>query len=79
MKKFNIIYPEYAFYLYKKSHDWLFEIGYSEIVICKKGSVNLHYCEQRSFNYEGNQKTLCGKEDSWNPFELKQFTVIQMK
>ena len=77
MKKFNIEDPEYAFYLFNKSDDYLFEIGTGDISIYKKGSRK-HYCEQYSFNYEGNQNTLCGKVRP-KTFELKQFTVIQMK
>ena len=79
MKKFNIKYPEDAFFLYNKSHDRLFGIGYCDIVIFKKGSEYKPYCIQSSFNYEGMRNTLCGKEYSSNPFELKQFIVIQMK
>ena len=76
MKKFNIRKPEFAFCLYKKSYERLFEIGLEDIHIFKKGSrYGKHYCEQNSFNYERNQNTLCGKEY----FGIKRFTVIQMK
>ena len=78
MKKFNVKQPEYAFFLFNKSHYRLFQIGWSDINISKKGSGE-YYCSQSSFDYEGNQNTLCGKEGYGNPFEIKQFTVIQMK
>ena len=74
MRKFNIEEPECAFWLYNKSDDCLFAIGDSDIVICKKGSGE-PYCEQDSFNYEGNQNTLSGKDVY---FSLKRFIVIQM-
>ena len=75
MKKFDIKEPRYAFYLFNKSLPGLFSIGDDDIIIYKKGSGRKHYCLQRSFAYERNQNTLCGKEY----FELKQFIVIQMK
>ena len=78
MKKFDIIKPENAFYLFDESNLDLFGIGDGDIVIFKKGSGEEHFCEQSSFNYEGNQNILCGK--AWpETFELKQFIVIQMK
>ena len=80
MKKFNIKHPQKAFTLYNKSRDWLFKIGWGhDICIFKKGSDRKHFCQQWSFNYEGIKTPLCGKEGEDNPFELKRFTVIQMK
>ena len=80
MKKFDIIKPGSAFFLFNKSYECLFAIGGGhDISIWKKGSEYKPYCWQNSFDYEGNQNTLCGKEGSNYPFELKQFIVIQMK
>ncbi|BFU23730.1 trichohyalin, putative [Entamoeba histolytica] len=78
MKKFDIIDPQRAFWLYNQSHDYLFEFGWSDIRVYKENNKTESYCKQQSFEYEGIRKAPCGKEYP-NLFTPKRIIVIEMK
>ncbi|BFU19403.1 predicted protein [Entamoeba histolytica] len=79
MKKFDIIQPECAFYLYTQSDDYLFSFGGSDIVVYKQNNKTESHCKQSSFEYEGISNALCGKEWFTNSFTPKRIIVIEMK
>ncbi|GAB1224869.1 hypothetical protein ENUP19_0223G0022 [Entamoeba nuttalli] len=76
MTKFDIKEPEYAFYLYNQSNNYLFSFGYRhDICVYKENIKTQTYCDQDSFEYKGIQYSLCGKYY----FTPKRFIVIEMK
>ncbi|BFU22227.1 trichohyalin, putative [Entamoeba histolytica] len=76
MMKFNIKQPQYAFYLDKQTHDWLFAFGGgSDISVGKENDKTESYCDQQSFDYKGISNALCGKKY----FTPKRIIVIEMK
>ncbi|GAB1222217.1 hypothetical protein ENUP19_0099G0009 [Entamoeba nuttalli] len=79
MKKFDIQQQQYAFQLYKQSHDCLFKFGYGcDILVHKENTKTISSCKQQSFEYEGIENALCGKE--WPEyFTPKRIIVIEMK
>ncbi|BFU25672.1 trichohyalin, putative [Entamoeba histolytica] len=78
MKKFDIIFPQYAFHLFKQSHDYLFEFGLDDICIFKENDKTYSYCNQHSFEYKGISNALCGKQLP-KYFTPKRIIVIEMK
>ncbi|BFU24708.1 trichohyalin, putative [Entamoeba histolytica] len=76
MKKFDIKEPQYAFYLYNQSDDYLFAFGYgSDIDVYKENNKTYSYCVQCSFEYKVISNALCGKYH----FTPKRIIVIEMK
>ncbi|BFU23673.1 trichohyalin, putative [Entamoeba histolytica] len=75
MMKFDIKEQQYAFILYNQSHDCLFGIGFSDILVYKEDKKTNSFCLQHSFEYKGISNALCGKED----FTPKRFIVIEME
>ena len=64
MKKFDIIETDVAFCVDAKQSEkkYLFSMGWGcDIQVDKKG-MNKTECSQKSFNYQGNKNTLCGKD-----------------
>ncbi|BFU18723.1 predicted protein [Entamoeba histolytica] len=78
MKKFDINQPEYAFHLYNQSDDCLFSYGDGDIFVFKENNKTYSWCKQNSFEYEGIENALCGKELP-SRFTPKRIIVIQMK
>ncbi|BFU23760.1 trichohyalin, putative [Entamoeba histolytica] len=79
MMKFDIKYPQNAFYLCNQSSDCLFKFGYfGDIFVYKENYKTKSYCQQDSYEYEGIRNALCGKE--WPKyFTPKRIIVIEMK
>ncbi|GAB1223493.1 hypothetical protein ENUP19_0149G0031 [Entamoeba nuttalli] len=77
MKKFDIKYPEDAFWLHNKSDYSLFGNGY-DICVYKENNKIKSYCYQRSFEYKGISNALCGKSHP-DHFTPKRIIVIEMK
>ncbi|BFU18091.1 trichohyalin, putative [Entamoeba histolytica] len=77
MIKFDIRQPQYAFYLYNKSHDILFSFGngYGDILVYKENDKTRSYCKQNTFDYKEIENALCGKYN----FTPKRIIVIEMK
>ncbi|BFU24873.1 predicted protein [Entamoeba histolytica] len=77
MKKFDIIQPEYAFYLYNQTSDWLFEFGFSrlDLAVGKENNKAQSHCKQSSFEYNKISNALCG---GYN-YIPKRIIVIEMK
>ena len=48
---------------------------FSDICVCKNGSSNHSYCEQKCFNYGDKQNALCGRYT----FTAKKIVVFQLK
>ncbi|BFU26775.1 trichohyalin, putative [Entamoeba histolytica] len=78
MKKFDIKEPQYAFWLYKQTDDYLFGFGIDDIAVYKEDNKTESSCYQRSFSYEGISNALCGKQLP-KRFIPKQIIVIEMK
>ncbi|BFU23534.1 trichohyalin, putative [Entamoeba histolytica] len=80
--KFDIEYPQYAFYLYKQSCDCLFKFGCgygSDSRVFKENYKTQSYCYQQDvFSYKGISNALCGKEYP-NSFTPTRIIVIEMK
>ncbi|EMD45460.1 Hypothetical protein EHI5A_253500 [Entamoeba histolytica KU27] len=80
MIKFDIKTPEDAFYLCKRSDDCLFGYGYGgDIDVYKENNKTNSYCKQYSFEYNGIENALCGKEWPNSYFTPKRIIVIEMK
>ena len=73
---------KYAFYLYPKSSEILFEFGYNDISIRKDNNSFKCSCiyqeEDSSFDYKGKENALIGIIGS-DCFKPKRIVVIQMK
>ncbi|BFU19643.1 predicted protein [Entamoeba histolytica] len=88
MKKFDIKYPEIAFWLFNQSHDCLFSFGCydylfeivsgSDIYVCKENNKTKSSCKQFSYEYKGIRNALCGNKFP-NRFTPKRIIVIEMK
>ncbi|BFU19555.1 trichohyalin, putative [Entamoeba histolytica] len=78
MMKFDIKEPGHAFCLFNQSHDYLVIFGCSDIRVYKENYKTKSFCFQRSFEYEGIENALCGKEYP-EYFKPKQIIVIEMK
>ncbi|BFU26348.1 trichohyalin, putative [Entamoeba histolytica] len=80
MMKFDIKIPEYAFYLHRQSNNWLFVFGHGcgDIQVCKENDKRYSSCYQDSFEYEGIENALCGKQYP-ERFTTKRIIVIEMK
>ncbi|GAB1218781.1 hypothetical protein ENUP19_0003G0069 [Entamoeba nuttalli] len=76
MMKFDVKRPQRAFKIYNKSHNCLFSFGYGgDIRVFKENDKTKSCCNQHSFEYEGIESALCGKEH----FTPKRIIVIEMK
>ncbi|EMD45431.1 Hypothetical protein EHI5A_223580 [Entamoeba histolytica KU27] len=76
MMKFDIVLPEYAFYLCNQSNDCLFSFGYfGNILVFKENDKIKSYCNQNSYEYNGIENALCGKYY----FTPKRIIAIEMK
>ena len=68
-----------AFYLFDKSDDCLFSIGWNNICINKQNKQSdIHQNENSSFDYQGIENALIGKT-GYRCFSPKRILVIQMK
>ncbi|BFU26226.1 trichohyalin, putative [Entamoeba histolytica] len=79
MMKFDNEEPKYAFKIYNQTDNQLFSFGNGwDIVVYKANNKTKSYCEQNSFEYNGIENTLCGKEIP-ERFTPKRIIVIEMK
>ncbi|BFU22788.1 trichohyalin, putative [Entamoeba histolytica] len=78
MMKFDIKQPQYAFWLYNQSSVGLFVFGGNDILVYKENYKTTSSCKQSSFEYEGIENALCGKQHP-NRFTPKRIIVIEMK
>ena len=52
---------------------------FRDIVVYRKNSGRNNYCRQHSYDYDGEENSLCGKEEWKNEyFTIKRFLFIQM-
>ena len=80
--KFNIKqkFSDWAFVLFKQNESTLFTLGSgNDICIMKENYKNQCYCFQESFDYQGKEKVLVGKDGMYNQFEVKRIQVWQMQ
>ncbi|BFU24994.1 trichohyalin, putative [Entamoeba histolytica] len=78
MMKFDIKQPQYAFWLWNQSHDFLFAFGGGSDILVGKENYKISWCDQLSFDYKGIENALYGKQYP-NHFTPKRIIVIEMK
>ncbi|BFU19495.1 trichohyalin, putative [Entamoeba histolytica] len=78
MKKFDIKYPQRAFWLFDQSYVCLFAFGLSDICVYKEKAKTISRCKQYAFDYKGISNALCGKSHP-DHFTPKRIIVIEMK
>ena len=66
-----------VFDLFDDSNEKLFTIGKGDICVLKK-DIGKGWCKQHSFDYEGKESILIGKEGEDNTFTVKKIQVWQM-
>ncbi|EMD47994.1 Hypothetical protein EHI5A_200360, partial [Entamoeba histolytica KU27] len=78
MMKFDIIEPEYAFWIPKKNETfgYLFAFGHIDIDVYNKSRKSVSNCHQKSFNYKGMKNALRGKDEYFCP---KHIIIVEMK
>ena len=79
--KFNIKSEDNdnAFQIFNQENEVLFSFGKKDIVIKKENQRTTSYCEQFSFDYQGGQGVLVGREGEWYPFLVKRIQVWRME
>ncbi|BFU21855.1 trichohyalin, putative [Entamoeba histolytica] len=78
MMKFDIKEPRNAFCLFNQTTNCLFAFGGNDIFVRKENYKTLSSCYQYSFEYEGIENALCGKQFP-ECFTPKRIIVIEMK
>ena len=66
-----------VFDLFDDNNEKLFTIGKGDICLLKK-DIGKGWCKQHSFDYEGKESILIGKEGEDNTFTVKKIQVWQM-